>query len=176
MADGGRYKGAREPGVDLFDDIMGDNRTPDIFRTPEGGMDEYESVRVTQDPTGKGINISMNCRPPGCGARRMIGVTWPELFLIANAPRTGLLPQGWEKSRVTNNPQPILECNCGQLVQPQVPSDWAQRQVSSALQQGVVDMATIENDPMVRQVIAQAQMQQQPPQVQGPPGYYPPRR
>jgi hypothetical protein len=182
MADGGIYRGSREQGADYFDDVMGDNETPEMFRTAMGGIGEYEGVKTSASP--QGILITMHCRPPGCGKPRQALVTWGELFVIAHAPQTNILPSGWRISEVNHAPVPELQCNCGQPFQPVCPPDWAYRQVNLALQGNVITQQQLLADPVVRQVqgsMQQAQQQQQPqggvqlPQQMPPGGWHGPR-
>lgn len=171
MSDGGQYRGPRSTGCDYFDDIMGDNDVPAIFQTPQGGMGAYESVRPESTP--EGIVVHMFCRPPGCGNGRNVTITWAELFIVAHAPQTGVLPDGWARSEVNAACYPMLECRCGQPIAPMIAPDWAMRQVNSALSQNLTNMQAIGADPQVmrlRQQAAYAQQQQQMPPGGG--GYY----
>ena len=171
MSDGGMYKGHRADGCEYFDDIMGDNSVPDIFATPMGGMKEYEGIKAEVVPTG--VVVSLNCRPPGCGHRREVNISWGELCAIAHAPQTNWLPPGWARSEPNQAAYPTTTCACGQPVAPMIRPQWAGSQVDAALQGGLVSQQMLQADPIVQQLqqrVQQAQMQQ-PQQQQG----YPPR-
>lgn len=169
MADGGRYRGSREHGADYFDDVMGDNRAPEIFRTDMGGIGEYDDVK--EHATEEGIVIVMHCRPPGCGKPRQVTLTWGELFVVAHAPQTNILPSGWRISEVNHAPCPSLPCNCGRQIEPIVPVDWAWKQVNLALQGGFTSQQALMGDPEVRRVQAIMQQGQAPMMQQaGMPG------
>ncbi len=151
MADGGVYRGNRVDGADYFDDVMGDNEVPEIFRG--SGMEKME--KVVPEPTPAGMYLNMQCRPPGCGAEKKIFVPWPELFVVANAPKTGVLPPDWKRSEINQAPVPDLACSrCGTAVSPVIPPDWAARQVDAALQRGWLTVEQLNADPLVQQVRA----------------------
>lgn len=178
MADGGIFRGARQEGAEYFDDIMGDNSTPEIFRTDQGGIGAYDSVQAQAGPTG--MTIVMHCRPPGCGHRRNVILSWPELFVVAYAPQTDFLPPDWDFSAANQSPYPKVTCPCGEPVAPMIPCDWAMRQVSQAIQNQVVTQQQLMGDPSVRQAVAilqrgqqQAPQAQQLPQQMPPGGWYP---
>jgi len=183
MADGGVYRGSRESSADYFDDVMGDNRAPEMFRTDMGGIGEYDDIKSQATP--EGIMIIMHCRPPGCGKPRQAVLAWGELFVVAHAPQTNILPSGWRVSEVNHAPCPGLKCNCGEAFEPIIPIDWAYRQVNLALQGGLVTQQQLMGDPEVRRVMQamqQTQQQQQGqgavqmPQHMGPGGGYYPQR
>ncbi len=167
MADGGMYRGSREHGADYFDDVMGDNKQPEMFRTDMGGFGEYEGIKTASTP--EGIKVTMHCRPPGCGKPRECLFTWGELFVIAHAPQTNILPPDWRVSEVNNAPCPSLKCNCGEPFEPICPPDWAMRQVQLAGQNGLLSQQQLMADPVVRQVQQILQQRQQPQQQQPPP-------
>lgn len=167
MADGGMYRGSREQGADYFDDVMGDNKAPEMFRTDMGGFGEYEGIKTAATP--EGIQVTMHCRPPGCGKPRQCLFTWGELFVIAHAPQTNMLPPGWRVSEVNHAPCPELKCNCGEAFEPICPPDWALRQIQlAAAPGGHVTQQQLMADPVVRQVqqVIQQRQQQQPQQQQ----------
>ena len=175
MSDGGLYRGHREDGCDYFDDVMGDNDVPAIFATPGGGLGEYESIKTEATPDG--MAVRMHCRPPGCGQPRGIEITWAELFIIANAPQTGILPDGWARSETNASCYPAIQCRCGQPIAPMISPGWAGRQLNDALQANQTSQQALAQDPQVQRL--QTMMrggggQQQPmQQQQGPPQGYP---
>lgn len=171
MADGGRYRGSRDSAGDYFDDVMGDNSVPSMFQTDMGGIGEYEGMK--ERATEQGLVITMHCRPPGCGKPREVTISWGELFLVANLPQTGRLPQGWQISQVNQAAYPDLNCNCGQTVAPMITPDWASRQVELAMNGGLITQEQLARDPQVMAVVGS--VQQMPAQMQGPPGGYPRR-
>jgi hypothetical protein len=160
--DGGPYQGPRDPNVDYFDDIMGDNSPPTIF--DGDGFRDYEAIKWV--PNAQGLSISMHCR--ACPRPCRIDVTWPELFVVSHAPRTNVLPQGWVKSEVNGAPFPNVRCNnCGAVCAPIITPEFAQKRVDAALRAGLTNQQTLIQDPQVRHIaslMAQAQMQR-------PPGY-----
>lgn len=173
MADGGAFKGSRQGGSDYFDDIMADNRVPAMFETAGNtGMAAYEAI--TQQQTEQGIHITMHCRPPGCGNQRGIDISWAELFVVANAPRTGILPEGWKKSNHNHMAYPDLRCSCSEPVVAMIPCDEAAKLCDQAFKSGVTSFEAIAGDRQVQAVRQklQAQQQQRQPQQQqyGPPG------
>jgi hypothetical protein len=89
------YKGARVPGGDYFDDVLGDNREAGIHKGM--GLDDFD--RVSEELTPDGVAMSqLSCR--ACGNHADLEVTWEELFYVANnGPGKPLvLPQGWARS------------------------------------------------------------------------------
>lgn len=160
MADGGMFRGSRLEGADYFDDVMGDNTVPEMFRG--GGMESLEDIKA--HPSAQGMILDMHCRPPGCGAQKRVIVEWPELFVIAHLPQTGMIPPGWRRSDVNHAVVPELACQrCGAPVAPVITHDWAQRQLNAALQRGLTTPAELNADPRVRglaQALQQAQAQQ----------------
>lgn len=162
MADGGMFRGSRVQGADYFDDVMGDNEIPEMFRG--GGMESLEKVVAHSTP--EGMMLDMHCRPPGCGAQKGVLVGWPELFIIAHLPQTGIRPQGWRRSEVNHAVVPELACSrCGAPVAPVITHDWAQKQIDAALQAGHTSMEALRSDPQVQrlaQVLAQQHAQHAP--------------
>jgi hypothetical protein len=150
--DGGPYKGQRERGIDYFDDIMSDNSIPAIFDTDlgGGGMRDYE--KVSSQPNQSGVTVHMHCR--ACPSPAEIHIDWTELFMVAMAPRSQMLPQGWRRSEVNQAAYPDLRCNCGATCAPIITPDWAQKQVDAALRGGLVTPQQLAADPQVRQVQA----------------------
>lgn len=148
--DGGPYKGDRAQGVDYFDDIMGDNSIPAIFDTDMGGggMRDYE--KVSSHASKSGVKVNMHCR--ACPAPAEIDIDWTELFLVAMAPRSGILPQGWRRSEVNQAAYPELRCNCGAICAPIITPDWAQKQLDAALRGGLITSQQLAADPQVRHV------------------------
>ncbi len=148
--DGGPFKGQRIAGVDYFDDIMGDNSIPAIFDTDlgGGGMRDYEKVSAT--PNAQGIEVNMHCR--ACPMPAKIDIDWAELFLVAMAPRSGVLPDGWRRSEANAAAYPDLRCNCGAVCAPIISPDWAQKQIDAALRGGLLNIQVLQNNPQVRQV------------------------
>jgi hypothetical protein len=160
--DGKPFDGPRIDNVDYFDDIMGDNSAPAIFDGQ--GFQQYERVQAT--PNKNGIMILMPCR--ACGRDKRIDITWPEVFIVAHAPRTNIIPNGWDKSQINQAPYPKLSCDscqalCGPIIQP----DWAMQRIDGALRAGLVSPEALQQDPQVRFVaaaIARQQQQQMPQQ------------
>lgn len=146
MADGGRYKGPRDARADYFDDYMGDNSPPTIF--DGDGMRDYDTVRTTA--AQEGIIVEMHCRSCSKGAR--IVLEWPELFIVAHAPATNMLPAGWKRSDVNSSTYPDLKCSCGSLCCPMVSPDWAAKQVKSALESGLLTRERLASEPAVQHV------------------------
>lgn len=152
MADGGRYRGPRDPKADYFDDIMGDNSTPSIFQTDMGGLDAYERVQKQADSNG--ITYHMHCRPPGCGAPKNVLISWGELFVVAHAPESHVLPPDWKMSEVNMAPCPDCYCQCGAPLNPIVTPDEAAREVDQALRRNIITEQQLAADPVVQRVQA----------------------
>jgi len=169
MPQGGIYRGNREPNVDYFDDIMGDNSVPTIFSG--SGMEQLESIQATSNP--QGVMVDMMCRPPGCGKPVKILLEWPELFIAAHAPATGIVPYGWERSEENMMPYPRMNCSrCGNLIAPMVPPQWAKRQVDSALEAGLITQEELLANPVVQQWYAEVQGGGRPPPGRPPGGQF----
>lgn len=173
MADAGKYKGPRIHGVDYFDDVMGDNVVPQMFQGAlgGGGMESHERTNFERDR--QGIVVSCECRQ--CSSNCRIGVTWGELYKVAAAPQTGVLPNGWQRSDANATAYPDLKCNrCQGLVAIQFEPRWCMDQIRDALGNNVIDQSILANDRDVQEVNARLQGRQQQQQMPGPgpgPGY-----
>lgn len=136
--DGGPFRGQRERNVDYFDDVMGDNSVPALFDgsidQSGGGMRNYDGMKVT--PTPEGIDVRMHCR--ACPLENVITLSWPELFIVSHAARSGMLPAGWKRSDVNMGAYPETHCSCRTLCAPIVTPDWAAQKVNAAMQSGLI--------------------------------------
>jgi hypothetical protein len=132
------WKGAREQGVDYFDDILENNDKAGILEG--GGLDDHDRVR--EKFTEEGVAVQMNCRM--CGQGAVVTLEWMELFIVgtngAGAPL--LLPKGWQYS--ANNATCYCQIRCrgrcgGQgYVAPHVTPDEARRHVNAAVNRGMI--------------------------------------
>lgn len=156
MTTGGRFRGDRVKGADYFDDKMTDNAHAGIF-TGFDGLEDYDNVAV--HPMQDGVNVSMHCR--ACNKQCNVLLEWPELFIAANAPETGVKPPGWEYSNVNKALYPDLKCQCGATAAPIVTPDWAGRQIQGALQSGLLTEEQLRRDPRVQQVNTIVRQRQQ---------------
>lgn len=88
------YRGAREAGVDYFDDVLGDNKTAGVFQGM--GINDYD--RMDQSINPDGVTVRMNCR--ACNKRGDVTVSWEELYYVGSngGGQPLVLPQGWSKS------------------------------------------------------------------------------
>lgn len=156
--DGGPFRGQREHNVDYFDDIMGDNSAPAIFDggvAKQGGIRNYDGIQ--EKTTAAGVEVMMHCR--ACNLENKISIPWTELYIVAHAPQSGLLPQGWRRSDVNMAPYPETFCPCRTLCAPIVQPDWAARKVDSALRAGLITHQGLMSDPAVM-ALAQRMAQQ----------------
>lgn len=103
------WRGARERGVDYFDDIMGENVDHGMFT----GMGSADHDRVQQKISKGGVSILMNCR--FCGKRAEVEIPWEELFYVgANGPGKPLVtPEGWFKSDTNLDLYTLMRCEYG---------------------------------------------------------------
>lgn len=138
----GKYKGARDPRCDYFDDIMGSVEEAGIFNTdhPAEGIRDFENVQVQREREGIRANVPMRHQ----SGRADLLITWGELYVIAEAPKTGVLPQGWSRSEVNRAAYPDVYPPL--MVAP----DWAQNQLKRAVNDGLLHQADLESDPNVQ--------------------------
>jgi hypothetical protein len=130
------YKGAREPGVDYFDDVLGNNDQAGILSG--GGLEDYD--RMLEKISKDGVAIEMNCRL--CGKRAVVTLDWFELFVCgtngAGAPL--LLPKGWQYSQ--NNATMYCAIRCGRCADgyyaPHVNPEEARKYVNAAVSRGMI--------------------------------------
>lgn len=152
--DAGPYRGLRERNVDYFDDVMGDNNPPAIFEggidQSGGGMRNYDGMKIT--PTPEGIEARMHCR--SCPLENVVLLTWPELFIVSHAARTGLLPKEWKRSEVNMGAYPDTHCSCRTLCAPIVTPDWAAQKVNAAMQAGLITQEALLRNPEVQALAA----------------------
>lgn len=156
MTTGGRFTGSRTRGVDYFDDKMTDTKSAGIFQGD--GIDDYD--RVDNHVTQEGVSSSMHCR--ACNKQCNITLEWPELFIAAHTPATGIMPSGWQRSDANRALYPELKCQCGALASPIVTPEWAEKQVRAALQSGLLTEEQLARDPQVQavqQMVAQRRQQ-----------------
>lgn len=146
------YSGNREPNADYFDDYMGDNSAPAIFEggiDKHGGVRDYDDVKYTATP--EGVTVSFHCR--SCPLPLKLDVTWAELFVVAQAPKTHFLPEGWALSEVNRAPYPAVKCQgCQSLAPIMFTPDWSAKRVDAALRAGLVTPPQLAQDPQVRYV------------------------
>lgn len=154
MSDGGVFRGAREKGMDYFDDIMGDNTVPAIF--DGDGFKNFDSMKT--EPTPEGMAIKMHCR--ACHLEAELLLSWAELFIVAHAPRSGLLPSGWKRSEVNRSAYPEINCRCDTLLPVNIEPEWAAHQVDAAQRAGLLTPDMLRADPQV-QALQQRMAQQQ---------------
>jgi hypothetical protein len=136
------YKGAREAGVDYFDDYLGDNEEAGVLTG--GGIKDYDRLREKLGT--EGVEIEMNCRL--CGKRANVTLEWFELFVVgtngANQPL--LLPRGWQYSE--NNGTVYCAIRCGRCPEgycaPQVTPDEARKYVNTAVSRGMVNPGLVQ--------------------------------
>jgi hypothetical protein len=105
------YRGAREQGVDYFDDVLGNNQEAGVL----GGAGLDFQDRVTEKITPEGVVIEQLCCRQ-CGRQRNMTIPYQELYFVAhNGPGKPLiLPQGWFRSEVNMTCYVAVPCGaCG---------------------------------------------------------------
>lgn len=135
----GKYRGARDPRCDYFDDIMGSVDEAGIFNTdhPAEGIRDFENVQVQRERGGLRINVPMRHQ----SGRGDLLVSWGELYVIAECPKTGILPPGWQRSELNRAAFPD---EYPPLV---IAPDWARNQLKRAADDGVLVASDLQADP-----------------------------
>lgn len=143
------FNGAREQGVDYFDDMAeGAPGEGGVFK----GLGHDATERVTQQLTPQGLAIQMPCL--ACSAGHGITIDWEELFYVAsNGPGLSpLLPEGWGYSNVNNMAFPAnLYCRASsgapenlRRIAPQVSPEEAAECVQQGIAQSFIHPAQMQ--------------------------------
>ncbi len=156
----GVWQGSREPNAEYFDDVMGNNEDTGIF-TGSDGMQDYDGLKPSK--TREEVTVKMHCRM--CNNGLVVGIEWPELYLIATSPQTGLLPRGWQRSAKNAAAFPAdIKCGgpCGGAAIPlMVPPDWAKQQIANAINQNLITEEWLMAQPPVQALLAEMQRRTQ---------------
>ena len=154
----GLYKGPRQEGVDYFDDYALDTEHA-IFKGE--ALDDYDKVKTHK--TKDGITAEAHCRYCSKGAE--LSIEWPELFVVAQVPATGLLPNDWSRGEENPSPYPNLHCPCGNgpqngLLPIFIAPDWAEKELASAIRSNLVNPEQLIQHPMVQDFMRHPKVQQ----------------
>ena len=144
--------------MDYFDDVLTDN-APGIFDGSDGAVD-YDKIKSKKNR--EGVVVEAHCR--FCNKGCKVTLDWAELFVIAQAPATDLLPRGWAKGE--ENPAPYADVHCSCAHGPQsgllpifVAPDEAEKELASAMRSNLVTAEQLMQNPMVQDFMRHPKVQ-----------------